>query len=283
MTIAAAFCLNDSILMCADTEHSASQGKFSESKIIQWRNGKMAVLVSFAGDSQLSRATIDDYIRKLERNKATLDSLDRLLNLLQRVAAKHYANNPTDECSLMFSISWHDQLRLYETYRGYILPHGDKCCIGSGADIVRYLTDNLFKNNLSPEVALGVAAYAIGQAKIQASGVGGRTDAYLLMKNGETRPFSSEHLERLEKFMGLFVMNCRDLIIPILASDDALVEKAGIGFLYGIKVVRAALGLDDHNRFAKPGTAKVMLQEVIKPGVSSPLQITGEEPKPDKS
>ena len=217
VTIAAGFCFDGGVLVCADTQFSSALVKFFESKLMfidpvdSSSGSSLKVMFAMSGTDghmQTAVSKCERALAGLKQEKISKDTIKNALGeALVNVYAKHffkhkyYGHENGPYVSLIIAVWWKGAktvlLWTQETTVNEVL---DFKCVGHGADMARFIVAPLLPQRLDRPLkdVLLVAIHALQQTKKADPYCGGESDFGILFDNGDrgTQGALTSHKEK---------------------------------------------------------------------------------------
>jgi 20S proteasome alpha/beta subunit len=228
MTIAAGFSFNDGILLCADTERTFGEFKFTDSKILsqEFPTGHTAfaiaggvdyatmaiqeIIYDLKGQSELSNAIIE------EKVKARVGRIyEHFLNPHPRAT---FADSPFFD---LIGAVWTkaDGLGLLASSESAVVWETKYTCRGIGLMLAEYLIKPIYAVGMTRGEAESLAAYTLSHVKDSVSGCGGESE-FVVVDNVGIHPVRHSAKVEHEDFTELF-----DAYLPTIFSYAGDLDK----------------------------------------------------------
>lgn len=180
MTIAAGLLCSDGIVMCADTEVTAGDGKYNRQKIFQHENW---LLVSGAGWSDYIKMAFDKFCEKLIRPENPVAARSAIEEILLEIYDNHIFKysafqhpDGTPNLALIVGIRCLDgKMALIKTRDSAAILSSHYEAVGAGANVFEYWAKFFFDRKRSMAVVGVFAMFILGEAKSAVPGCGGGT------------------------------------------------------------------------------------------------------------
>lgn len=235
MTIAAGFSFDGGVLLCSDSQFTATPLKIDGVKLDvaepQW--GK--VMMTFSGNGEFAPAA---YYSCLEDcwNEGPRGIMRKFANLLEKFYRKHvfdhplYEDNPSDigyDFIIATRVKGDDMSRLFVTNDTVIRPVRSFVTIGSGSAAALPLLGLLYKPASTETYAVAVAAHVLHFVKRYADGCGGESKICVLRNNGHVEEYTGTrlvaHTEQITNFA--FTEALRTIVGHTEGTPESFTER----------------------------------------------------------
>jgi hypothetical protein len=243
MTIAAGFCTDKGILLCADSQYTGgakvNQQKLFGYTILQPGFDTINVTFALAGHEIYGKMAIENCVDALQSCKPkelTLRKARHLLRTAVKDIHEQYVDtrpDPVEKDNARFELvigCWLPQgggLKLFRTNGPGVVSGGDYYCVGIGAYLGDYLMRNVFNRSMSiREVAL-LAIQALAAAKAYDANCGGESQFLVIHSDGELGSLIEyNNIQQVETYIADFEKLTRTLLFNLADFSLGLRELA---------------------------------------------------------
>jgi 20S proteasome alpha/beta subunit len=198
MTIAAGFRCSDGMVLCADSQMTASDGiKYNAQKIFSHSENQVDAVFAFAGMEVFSKMCIERLAKRVLASD--LDNVEKLLQeealSIHETYAPHATANATEYdldvlVGVRFTSGVHDGMRLYHIEGPAVSPPIKTFdCIGIGRTAARQAIGLFYRDGLTVEEASRLGVYCLKQTKDHVDACGGPSQVTTLWDDGLSEIF----------------------------------------------------------------------------------------------
>ncbi|HTD23306.1 MAG TPA: hypothetical protein VK738_11670 [Terriglobales bacterium] len=209
MTIVAGFSCADGIMLCADTEETISDtNKSSTEKLQTVTAGNVNILLGGAGSGDLIDFVSSQIFADFASNDYMWEQIPTVLNAhAKRVFNEHirpyrgFPPNWIPELNFLIAIQSMNRCRLFKWTNNFVslVSQYRHDSIGIGTVQSRVMMNEM-QFSVPSEQMVFYATRLMQKVKSQVVGCGGKTDIMVLKNDGMRHLFSTEFIERMEKF-----------------------------------------------------------------------------------
>jgi 20S proteasome alpha/beta subunit len=247
VTIAAGFRMPDAIVLCADTQETATSFKYSVAKIdvVETKNCTMAI----AGSGQV--AFIDKVIERIlnavsNAGKMKLDIARAIEDSCVATYDQFWKLYPPDnliEVDLIIGLSTQDDIGLYVA-NGPLVNKVDRFkTIGCGGELSRYIIDRMLSSQMPLGEAIVLALYTLMQAKSYAVNCGGDSHLVVLSAGNRCSRLGRLHIDKTEKKLKELDDKSRNHLLfgldSSLSDEDFVILEKRLGSKVDLERVRS--------------------------------------------
>jgi 20S proteasome alpha/beta subunit len=229
MTIAAGFSFKDGILLCADTERTFGEFKFTGSKILSHKFPTGYTAFAIAGGVDYATMAIQEIVRDLKSQPELSNAIieekvkARIGYIYERLLNPH--PRATFEGSPFFDLIgavWTkaDGLGLLASSESAVVWETEYTCRGIGLTLAEYLIKPMYSVGMTRGEAESLAAYTLSHVKDSISGCGGESE-FVVVDNVGIHPVRHSAKVEHEDFTELF-----DTYLPTIFSYAGDLDKS---------------------------------------------------------
>ena len=229
VTIAAGFCFDKGLLLCADTQYSADQ-KTYESKVFHIQHYGAHVLMLLVGSEGYAKRAVEMVaaeVKNIPADGLTKENLHNAIEFgMRKMLERHVYNRPDlgrETCpDFQFVIGLYspaDGIFLMKTEGETAFVVDGKACLGTGS----YLGDYLSRMYLGPQQSLNnavaLATYLLHEVKAHDTHCGGQSELRVLWNDGRVSPVEIQDIALVEEYAPAF-NKALAMIFYALADPD---------------------------------------------------------------
>jgi 20S proteasome alpha/beta subunit len=197
MTLAASITTQNGVILCAESEITDGQTKFSEFKISSavWNNVSGGFAMVGAGFWDYVKMAYEDLQTALLDRPPEENASQTIKSVVTGIYANQIAAHPGAGVNEKPSISLLTAIIEKDAEFPFVIKSVDTAvhsansfdAIGAGADLARYIGSKLYKRGLSDDQGAALAAYILEEAKQNIEGCGGFSQIIWIGKTGLKR------------------------------------------------------------------------------------------------
>jgi 20S proteasome alpha/beta subunit len=256
VTIAGGMVCADGVILCADTEWTASTLKIQRQKHwrIETRDGSLRLAVAGAGVEDLVEFALQRLQAQITENQSLTikDVYDGLQSVLNYVYREHVYPIPRwedNDFGLLLAVYSAQDNRpvLFKTANTTILSVDSYVYLGVGREFASYLTQKMFMNGMPLEVATYLASYVLWETKQHVQTCGGDSIIYRLKNDGTMQYLGYGEIRDYETHFDDFDRTIQRLRLQTvnLELEDVKFERTLSDFAEEARLFRAARQVKD--------------------------------------
>jgi hypothetical protein len=223
MTIAAGFCCEDGVVLCADTQLTIPGSlKYPESKIRMSPDLRSCPVYAFCDDMDYQKQCIFHFNEAIRGAESKREHVIRALE--QKAVELHQTyyelyTDPSEKLNvnMLLSLQLGNKQRLFKIYGPKVAPVETLECIGAGNYLARALAGTYWTSDISMHRTGIICTYILADVKKYVDGCGGESHIICLGDNGLWSMFPSDGLyftiEELEADYEYWKTHTRELAL----------------------------------------------------------------------
>jgi len=193
VTIAAGFCCQDGIVLCADTQETIpGYLKSSTQKLFRYELDHLTASFTGSGDSILIDMEVQEIVEAFALKKVSdwHQAKNEIKSVLAEIFKKRispyaaFKEEPRPNAQLLIALQFDDSALLFRTTGTFVKYVTGAECVGVGDILFYALRDRLYHETYTLAQTSRLAIHILNRVKQNTDGCGGNTDMLLLRSTG---------------------------------------------------------------------------------------------------